>query len=82
MAGTSEDTLDQVIKFLWQNQREKVDGEKKNYQNNISESLELHRDTVRRALKWLEKWGLATSWKEGSKICWRITWNPEETKEN
>jgi len=77
MPGTSEDTLDEVIRFLWQNQRGDVDGEKNNYPSNIAESLDLHRDTVMRALRFLEKHNLAIEWEEGNKKCWRITWNPE-----
>jgi len=79
MPGTSENTLDEVIRFIWKNQRDEVEGERKNYFNNIADSLDIHKDTVRRAVNWLESWGLAKTWKEGNKRCVRITWNPENS---
>lgn len=79
MAGTSEDTLDEVIRFLWQNQKNSVDGEKKNYLQNIADELDLHKDTVARAIDWLEGWGLVKTWKDGVRKYARITWNPEKS---
>lgn len=79
MSNTSEDTLDAVIHEVWKNQEKDIDGEKQNYLKNIADSTGRHKDTVARAVNFLEKWGLAKTWIQGNKKCVRITWNPEKS---
>jgi predicted transcriptional regulator len=79
MANTSEDTLDAVIREIWKNQEKDVDGEEENYLSNIAEATDRKIDTVKRAITFLESWGLAKSWKQGNRRCVRITWNPEKS---
>jgi DNA-binding MarR family transcriptional regulator len=65
MAGTSEDTLDMIIRFCYENQINEAEGEKKNYPANIAEELDLDPHTVLRGINWLESWGWATSTNRG-----------------
>lgn len=80
MPNTSEDTLDAVIREIWKNQQKDVDGEEKNYLSNIAEAVNRKIDTVKRAVNFLESWGLAKTWKNGNRRCVRITWNPEKSR--
>ena len=80
MPGTSEETLREVIKFLWENQTADVDGESENYISNIADELGTHEDTIRRALKFMEDLNLVTSWREGTRKCYRITWDLSKEK--
>lgn len=80
MPNTSEDTLDAVIRQIWKNQKNSVEGEQKNYLSNIADQTSRQIDTVSRAIKFLESWGLAKTWKKGARKCVRITWNPEKSE--
>jgi len=77
MTNTSEDTLDAVITEVWKNQEKDVDGEKENYLKNIADNIGRHYRSVKRAVDFLEKWGLAKTWRQGNKKCVRLTWNPQ-----
>lgn len=66
MAGTSESTLDMIIRFCYENQISEDEGEEKNYPANIADELDLDPHTVLRGINWLESWGWAKSKKRGS----------------
>jgi hypothetical protein len=72
MAGTSEGTLDMIIRFCYENQINEAEGEKKNYPANIAEELDLDPHTVLRGINWLESWGWATSQDKGSRRIVRV----------
>jgi len=72
MAGTSQGTLDIIIKFCYENQVNEAEGEMKNYPANIAEQLDLDPHTVLRAINWLESWGWAKSSKESGRRIVRV----------
>jgi len=73
MTGSSDDSKDMVLEFMWSNQISDVEGDKKNYLSNMADELDLHIDTVTRAVNWLEKWGFVKTWRDGNKRMARVT---------
>lgn len=80
MSSTSEDTLNAVIPKIWSNQQKEVDGEEENYIRGLAEETNRKPETVARAIDFLERWGLAKTWKRGSKRLVRLTWDVSKSE--
>jgi hypothetical protein len=77
MSRSIQDTMDEIIAFMWWNQNKKLDGEKENYVSNIARELNMTRPRVMRSLEWLENnISFVTSWKEGNRVCYRLRHDP------
>jgi len=79
MSKSIQDTMDEIIAFIYWNQKEKVDGVEENYVSNIADELDMSRPRVMRSLNWLENnVSMVKSWKKGNKILYRLRHDPYE----
>lgn len=79
MSKSIQDTMDEIIAYLWWNQNKKVDGQKDNYVSKIARDLNMTRPRVMRSLNWLENnISMVNSWKEGNRILYRLRHDPYE----